>query len=550
MTQIFSKTSGDLTRLTAWIRSYSGQRELNEHDGAPSSRSWSDACAAWQKWHSDEIEPAIAATQRPWYIMLERARVETLASADLAGVRANLAVSERPLLDSLTPENLYVLARRTFSDSVFSPQRNTQPRAGVMQPFGFWGNFCRVTGLKHMPPRREWIEQQLCEAKTHLEHQTSFQLSISNLIKLLPDLSRPDHWEEESVFATADAANSTAPNSSEEHEDDDPEADAATNTGPASDESANTESGQPYRVFSRKLDQVGPARKWLEPGDRALLAQPDSPDRQRVQHIARQLQRKLLARAYPGWNFDCTEGLLDSRRLTRLITSESDGRVFRQEVDRDENQACVCFLVDLSGSMRRERRIMAALTLDMMLHTLDKCSISAEALAYTTRYFHPNPLVKAWRSQGSPPGPGRLNAARHIVIKDRKHRWKSARDSLALLLKDHFGRENLDGEALDWAARRLATQTERRKILVVLSDGEPYDEATEHANGAVYLEDHLRQVIKGVENSGISLSAIGLGAQVARFYSHSLSVAEVDELPRAVFDRIGELLLSTSDGKH
>ncbi|MGY6555541.1 MAG: cobaltochelatase CobT-related protein [Wenzhouxiangella sp.] len=303
-----------------------------------------------------------------------------------------------------------------------------------------------------------------------------------------------------------------------------------------------------YSVFSSALDETGPARRWLTANDHALLSLLDSPDRLRIQHLARELQRHLLAQARPSWAFDCDEGVLDSRRLSRLVTSASDRRVFRQEIGREKSEACVCFLIDLSGSMSHERRVMAALTLDFVLQTLDQCSISSEALAFTTRFFAPNPLADEWRRRGEPTRPGRLNAVRHVVLKAKHEGWKATRNALALLLKKDFGRENLDGEALDWAARRLSRSPERKKFLIVFSDGEPYDEATDLANGSLYLEDHLREVIKAVEASGIVLSAIGFGSNVTRFFGNAITVRRAEDLPSKVFDRVGELLMPRFKG--
>ena len=53
-------------------------------------------------------------------------------------------------------------------------------------------------------------------------------------------------------------------------------------------------------------------------------------------------------------------------------------------------------------------------------------------------------------------------------------------------------KENIDGEALLWAHGRLMARREKRRILIVVSDGTPMDEATSAANGFDYLDDHLR----------------------------------------------------------
>src|SRR5688572_32730233 len=53
-----------------------------------------------------------------------------------------------------------------------------------------------------------------------------------------------------------------------------------------------------------------------------------------------------------------------------------------------------------------------------------------------------------------------------------------------------------DGEALQWAHKRLLGRTENRRILMVISDGAPVDDSTQSVNAGNYLEAHLRQVIE------------------------------------------------------
>ena len=96
--------------------------------------------------------------------------------------------------------------------------------------------------------------------------------------------------------------------------------------------------------------------------------------------------------------------------------------------------------------------------------------------------------------------------------------WRRARAGLGLFMRDEELKENIDGEALIWAHRRLLARSEKRRILVAVSDGMPTDEATLAANGYAYLDAHLRQVIDDIESrSPVQLAAIGIGHDVSRF---------------------------------
>ena len=113
--------------------------------------------------------------------------------------------------------------------------------------------------------------------------------------------------------------------------------------------------------------------------------------------------------------------------------------------------------------------------------------------------------------------------------------WRRARAGLGLFLRDEMLKENIDGEALAWAHRRLLARREKRRILVVVSDGMPTDEATLAANGYDYLDAHLRQVIDDIEaRSPVQLAAIGIGHDVSRFYRNATRIARIDDLGPAL----------------
>src|SRR4030095_3320291 len=119
---------------------------------------------------------------------------------------------------------------------------------------------------------------------------------------------------------------------------------------------------------------------------------------------------------------------------------------------------------------------------------LERCVVKCEVRGFTTRDWDGGEPARQWASAGYPENPGRLNALEHIVIKSADAPWRRARVGLGLFLHEEMLKENIDGEALAWAHARLVARPERRRILVVVSDGTPMDEATLAANGHEYLE--------------------------------------------------------------
>jgi len=109
-------------------------------------------------------------------------------------------------------------------------------------------------------------------------------------------------------------------------------------------------------------------------------------------------------------------------------------------------------------------------------------------------------------------------------------------------MKEGLLKENIDGEALEWAHRRITARHEARKIMMVISDGAPVDDSTLSVNPANYLEKHLRDVIAMVENrSAVELIAIGIGHDVNRYYDRAVTITDVDQLAGAMTEQLASL---------
>ena len=109
-------------------------------------------------------------------------------------------------------------------------------------------------------------------------------------------------------------------------------------------------------------------------------------------------------------------------------------------------------------------------------------------------------------------------------------------------MREGLLKENIDGEAVAWAHRRLLARAEQRRILMVISDGAPVDDSTLSVNSGSYLERHLRQVITEIESkSSVQLVAIGIGHDVTRYYRRAVTITDADELAGALTDKLAEL---------
>ena len=302
-----------------------------------------------------------------------------------------------------------------------------------------------------------------------------------------------------------------------------------------------------YRVFTAAHDRVVNAatlasRDELEQLRRKLDAEL-SATRSTVARLAKKLLRVLMARQVREWRFDRDEGLLDASRLAPMIASRGVIRPFKEETESPFPSTVVTLLIDHSGSMRGRPMQIAAMTVEIFVRVLERCNVKCEVLGFTTREWDGGEPGREWASAGYPENPGRLNALEHIIIKGADVPWRRARAGLGLFMRDEELKENIDGEALLWAHRRLLARSERRRILVVVSDGMPTDEATLAANGYDYLDAHLREVVDDIEaRSPVQLAAIGIGHDVSRFYRNATRVARIDDLGPALTTKLLSLL--------
>ena len=308
----------------------------------------------------------------------------------------------------------------------------------------------------------------------------------------------------------------------------------------------NEPRGPDYRPFTGKFDEVVAAEELCEPEEldrlRSYLDKQLSHLQGVVARLANRLQRRLLAQQSRAWEFDLDEGLLDPARLSRVVVDPLHPLSFKREKDTNFRDTVVTLLLDNSGSMRGRPITVAATCADILARTLERCGVKVEILGFTTRAWTGGQSREAWLAAGKPPNPGRLNDQRHIVYKSADAPWRRARKNLGLMMREGLLKENIDGEAVDWAHKRLLARTETRKILMVISDGAPVDDSTLSVNPGNYLERHLRWIIEDIENrSPVELIAIGIGHDVTRYYRRAVTIVDAEELGGAMTEKLAEL---------
>lgn len=265
------------------------------------------------------------------------------------------------------------------------------------------------------------------------------------------------------------------------------------------------------------IDQRRTARTEL---DQLVQAQAVSPHR-----IAERLRKIFGHWVQDEWQFGVDEGVVDGRRLPQLIANPMAHEIFRRPRHVLRSDTVVSLLMDNSGSMKAQRYETLAVLADTLSRALDLAGISNEVLGHTTAAWTGGQALTDWRDAGKPDHPGRIAELCQVVYKDADTSWKRSRHSMAsMYLTTHF-RESIDGEAIIWAHGRLMQRPERRKILVVVSDGAPAEAATNRANRPGYLSDHLVNVVDFIERkSPVEIGGMTVDHDVSTVFRRSVPI--------------------------
>jgi cobaltochelatase CobT len=313
--------------------------------------------------------------------------------------------------------------------------------------------------------------------------------------------------------------------------------------------------GQGYKAYTTRFDETIAAEDLCDAEEldrlRAYLDKQLNNLQGVVGRLANRLQRRLLAQQNRSWEFDLEEGSLDPSRLTRVVIDDMRGSFsplsFKREKDTNFRDTVVTLLIDNSGSMRGRPITVAATCADILARTLERCGVKVEILGFTTKAWKGGQSREYWLQSGKPGNPGRLNDLRHVIYKSADAPWRRARRNLGLMMREGLLKENIDGEALDWAHQRLLGRREQRRILMMISDGAPVDDTTLSVNSGNYLEKHLRQVIEEIETrSPVELIAIGIGHDVTRYYRRAVTIVDAEELGGVMTEKLAELFSETA----
>ncbi len=541
-------------------------------------RGAADSAALRLRHHDDAVHAARSPAERDArsiYDALEQARVEIVGGRHMAGVTANLRARltetvEADGLDRMTRRDqlpasqaLALLARERMSGEA-------SPRAasGVLD---LWRDalgdpaeaaFAELAAAQNdqnafaRAARKLLAALDLAEAESEAEREESEdQKEESGEQSGAQDNATETEGQQQSETENMLAASPEEMQGEQEDDqagdsDDEDAAGAEGEDRPAGPqprrERPDDDTESHYRAYTRTYDEEIAAEDLCDAEELTRLRQQLDQQLQHLQgvvsRLANRLQRRLMAQQTRAWEFDLEEGMLDAGRLARVIVNPMQSLSYKHERDTAFRDTVVTLLIDNSGSMRGRPITVAAMCGDILARTLERCAVKTEVLGFTTRAWKGGMSRDRWVADGKPRNPGRLNDLRHIIYKSADAPWRRARKNLGLMLREGLLKENIDGEALLWAYRRLMARPEHRRILMVISDGAPVDDSTLSINPGNFLERHLREVIREIEGRDtVELIAIGIGHDVTRYYRRAVTIVDAEELGGTMMKKLSEL---------
>ncbi|NPT38641.1 cobaltochelatase CobT-related protein [Paraburkholderia xenovorans] len=254
--------------------------------------------------------------------------------------------------------------------------------------------------------------------------------------------------------------------------------------------------------------------------------------------LKEKLERALSADERTRWRREQERGEIDRTALAKLATSPGYRTPFRTRRPAKGRDVAVTLLIDRSGSMAGRKIELARQCAAALCDALTQLSFDCEVLGYCSVESPPMQQLYA-RQLAAGADLRRYN--RFVERLDLKVYKRFGATDLSGIAAIDCGHENPDGEALAWAATRLADHPAERRILMMFSDGYP---STGDGDPQVLRSD-LRERIAAIGKRGIELVGIGvLTDAVEDFYPHNVVVSRLAELPATVFSVLSSMLLA------
>ena len=241
------------------------------------------------------------------------------------------------------------------------------------------------------------------------------------------------------------------------------------------------------------------------------------------------LERVLKVQDFASYRTEQERGRLDVRSFHKLLTVDNFRGVFKDKKKTETKNVAIEIMVDLSGSMMSEARGRTAeKTVAVIAEALSRMGINFEVTGFNStnhRMVIPKDIPDNIQRRGY--------ANNYYIFKSFDSRKL---DGIAEI-NEKVGGENVDGESVMWAAKRLAKRKEKRKVFFILSDGEPL------CPGVRGNKKALEIAVKNISKAGIEVVAIGIQTEsVAHYYPKFIVVNDIKTLAKSAINELRKIL--------
>ena len=237
------------------------------------------------------------------------------------------------------------------------------------------------------------------------------------------------------------------------------------------------------------------------------------------ENFANQVRRLIQIRAKSSFEYGVKRGKLDSSRLSRVALRQPgfSERVFKNKINNTVLDASVSILVDMSGSMSGDKVLFATQAALLLNDVFQVIQVPLEIIGFTDSGDKPiQYLYKPFN--------------KHKVVREQLLSYFAS--------SSHCMAGNPDGDSIIWAYDRIKNRTEKKKLLIVMSDGQPA--ASRYNKG---LGKFTKQTVKEIEASRVEIYGLGLcDESVAGYYKHHSTVKTAAEIPQKLLELIDRKL--------
>ena len=262
--------------------------------------------------------------------------------------------------------------------------------------------------------------------------------------------------------------------------------------------------------------------------------------------IRRKIERALSAKMNRGWDQGREFGRLDNKRLVGAYNGQTN--VYKEREPVAEMDTAVTLLVDCSGSMDGRPLALAQEVSIALAEAVDRTMVVYEILGFTNNVNLDRESYNASR----PCGDDRLNNYARVgvltgyVFKSFDESLRLAKASIGAMTSVATA-ANVDGESVLWALNRLHKRKEKRKVLLVLSDGYPASSdwlANSTQARPMSDDQHLRYAVNRAKEEGVDCIGIGIqSSAVSRFYPDYVVVNSLADLEKEALGKLAKALL-------